>query len=87
MGSVYTREKRKSDQAGLSHTKHMGDYCRGLTAHVVHSSLSILSAVPRLDSVQCRAAAAEANLQGRPSLAAIVEMGLREDATPAGGRR
>ena len=34
MGSVYAREKRKSDQAGLvRHTKHMGDYCRGLTAH------------------------------------------------------
>jgi hypothetical protein len=34
VGSAYAREKRKSDQAGLvRHTKHMGDYCRGLTAH------------------------------------------------------
>jgi hypothetical protein len=34
MGSVYAREKRKSDQTSLvAHTKHMGDYCRGLTAH------------------------------------------------------
>ena len=34
VGSAYAREKRKSDQTGLvRHTKHMGDYCRGLTAH------------------------------------------------------
>jgi hypothetical protein len=33
VGSVYAREKRKSDQPGLvRHTKHMDDYCRGLTA-------------------------------------------------------
>jgi hypothetical protein len=43
VGSVYAREKRNSDQAGLArlvwsaHTKHMGDYCRGLTAHSTES--------------------------------------------------
>jgi hypothetical protein len=34
VGSVYAREKRKSDQTSLvAHTQHMGDYCRGLNAH------------------------------------------------------
>ena len=38
MGCVYAREERKSDQIS-PHAKHMGDYCRGLNAHVIHSSL------------------------------------------------
>jgi hypothetical protein len=34
VGSAYASEKRNSDQTGLvAHTKHMGDYCQGLTAH------------------------------------------------------
>jgi hypothetical protein len=42
--SVYAREKRKSDQAGLvAHTKHIGDDCRGLTAH---STLSCVHSTP-----------------------------------------
>ena len=40
VGSAYAMEKRKSDQPGLvAHTKHTGDYCRGVTAHVIHSTL------------------------------------------------
>jgi hypothetical protein len=38
VGSVYAREKRKWDQAGLvPHTKHMGDYWRGLTRHMMYT--------------------------------------------------
>jgi hypothetical protein len=34
VGSAYARENRRSDQTSLvAHTEHMGDYCRGLTAH------------------------------------------------------
>jgi hypothetical protein len=41
VGSVCAREKRKNGpDRSCPHTQHMGDYCRGLTAHVIHSTLS-----------------------------------------------
>ena len=41
VGSVYARGKRKiGPDRSSSHAEHMGDYCRGLAAHVIHSTLS-----------------------------------------------
>ena len=40
VGSAYARKKRKiGPEWPRSHTKQMGGYCRGLTAHVIHSTL------------------------------------------------